>query len=327
MSNLVSIIIPVYNAAEWLPETITSALEQTWPEKELIIVDDGSTDNSLAIARSFEASNVKVIGQQNLGACTARNRALQEARGDYIQFLDADDLMAPDKLALQVKRLMREAPGIIAAAAWERFDRVPDGEKLPDVPFAEKSFYGDRPNSYDWAVDAVGHKGMFPTHAWLCPREVIDTAGSWDESLLINQDGEYFNRVALASNGIAFCEEARVYYRSGLAGSVSRRRSDRSLRSQLHAIESMAQRLLSRDQSRRTREACATAYMHFAYSAYPDVPELVEQATMKAEALVGVAEVSPPGSAVYSMLHSLVGWKTAKRFRRWYYQLRYDKTI
>src|ERR1700744_3644001 len=99
---LVSIIIPVYNAGEFLEETILSALAQTWANKEIIIVDDGSTDNSLAIAKKHKAENVKVISQPTAGASAARNRGLDEAKGDCIQFLDADDIISADKIEGQM---------------------------------------------------------------------------------------------------------------------------------------------------------------------------------------------------------------------------------
>ena len=103
MSVLVSILIPSYNAEEWIEETIQSALSQTWPRKEIIIVDDGSTDNSLRIAKEYESNSVKVISQENSGAAVARNKALEYAQGDYIQWLDADDLLAPDKIEKQLR--------------------------------------------------------------------------------------------------------------------------------------------------------------------------------------------------------------------------------
>ena len=99
---LVSICIPVFNSEKWLGDTINSALAQTWSNKELIIVDDGSADNSLKIARKFESSIVKVISQNNRGACAARNKALANAQGDFIQWLDADDILAPDKIEIQL---------------------------------------------------------------------------------------------------------------------------------------------------------------------------------------------------------------------------------
>ncbi len=96
MKPLVSILIPCYNAEAWLAQTLESALAQTWSPTEIIVVDDGSKDRSLEIAKAFEPRGVKVISQHNQGASAARNRAFQESQGDFIQYLDADDLLAPD---------------------------------------------------------------------------------------------------------------------------------------------------------------------------------------------------------------------------------------
>ena len=89
---LVSILIPCYNSEKWLAETLESALAQTWQNKEIIVVDDGSSDGSLSIAQKFSSSKVAVISQKNRGASSARNLALGKAQGDFIQYLDADDL-------------------------------------------------------------------------------------------------------------------------------------------------------------------------------------------------------------------------------------------
>ena len=122
MAQLVSILIPAYNAEKWIRDTINSALSQTWPKKEVIIVDDGSTDNTLQIARQFESKSVKVITQENMGACVARNKALSFAQGDYIQWLDADDLLAPDKISQQLKYAGDGRNSqILLSSAWCRF--------------------------------------------------------------------------------------------------------------------------------------------------------------------------------------------------------------
>ena len=102
MPELVSILIPSYNAEHWIAETIESALSQTWDNKEIIIVDDGSTDQTLQIAKKFESTLVKVISQENRGANVARNKALEFAQGDYIQWLDADDVLSPLKIEMQM---------------------------------------------------------------------------------------------------------------------------------------------------------------------------------------------------------------------------------
>jgi glycosyltransferase involved in cell wall biosynthesis len=105
MACLVSILIPVFNAEKWIRENIESALSQTWERKEIIIIDDGSTDNSLQIEKKYESNIVKVISQEKMESAVARNRALEYAQGDYIQWLDADDLLSPDKIEKQLRAL------------------------------------------------------------------------------------------------------------------------------------------------------------------------------------------------------------------------------
>src|SRR5947207_14277041 len=99
MKPLVSILIPGYNAERWIGDSIRSALAQTWPRKEIIIVDDGSRDRTLSVAQQFACGNVLVVSQPNQGASAARNKGYELCQGDYIQWLDADDLLSADKVA------------------------------------------------------------------------------------------------------------------------------------------------------------------------------------------------------------------------------------
>src|SRR6516162_11875460 len=105
MKPLVSILIPAYNAEEWIADTIRSAIAQTWQCKEIIVVDDGSSDRTAEVARQFASKKVVVVSTENYGAASARNSALQLSQGDYIQWLDADDLLAKDKIELQLASL------------------------------------------------------------------------------------------------------------------------------------------------------------------------------------------------------------------------------
>lgn len=100
--SLISVIIPVYNCDRYLSETIESVLKQTYPPSEIIIVDDGLTDKSAEVAKSF-GDLIKYKYQNNSGAAVARNTGIKIAKGEYIAFLDADDLWTENKLKLQIE--------------------------------------------------------------------------------------------------------------------------------------------------------------------------------------------------------------------------------
>jgi glycosyltransferase involved in cell wall biosynthesis len=118
----VSILIPAFNAQEWIRDTLLSATGQTWEPKEVIVVDDGSTDQTLEIARRFESDSVHVITQENQGAASARNKAFTLSQGDFIQWLDADDLLAADKIAKQMQALdLARSRRTHFSSAWGRF--------------------------------------------------------------------------------------------------------------------------------------------------------------------------------------------------------------
>src|SRR5579871_6111210 len=122
MPPLVSILIPAYNAENWISDTLKSALAQTWPNKEIIVVDDGSRDRTREVAETFSGAGVKVVSQKNAGASAARNHALRLCRGDYIQWLDADDLLAPDKITLQMEVAEKLADKrVLFSMGWGRF--------------------------------------------------------------------------------------------------------------------------------------------------------------------------------------------------------------
>ena len=309
MQMLVSILIPVYNAESFVAETIRSALDQTWPEKEIIAVDDGSLDDSLAIARKFESSNVKIICQSNRGASAARNTALKEAQGDLIQFLDADDLLDANKIEVQVNRLNSEPPGRVAAGAWARFY-----DSTQNAHFAHEEVWAMLP-PIDWITASWLGGGMMPGHAWLTPRSVADRAGLWDETLGANDDGEYFTRVLLNSSGVTFCEDARVYYRSGLSQSLSGGLEPNSHDSVYRSLELCAAQLLAKEDSHRTRAACAAQFQRFIYSVFPDVPDLVRRAEERVRELGG-SDLKPGGGQLFQLTSKTLGWKAARRIQQ-----------
>src|SRR4029079_2135106 len=119
MPHLVSILIPAYNAECWIAHTVRSALAQTWPRTEIIVVDDGSRDRTLSIARHFASKSVSVVTQDNQGGSAARNRAFRLCQVDFIQWLDADDLLSPNKIARQMEVAAKATDkGILFSCPW-----------------------------------------------------------------------------------------------------------------------------------------------------------------------------------------------------------------
>ena len=308
---LVSILIPCHNAAPWLAETLESALAQTWPHREIIVVDDGSSDDSPSLARTFVPRGVRLIEQPNRGASAARNTALAAARGDYFQFLDADDLLAPDKLAQQMKLAAATADAdVVLCGTWSRFTRTP-----ADADFTPQALSADAA-PIDWLVTKFGQNAMMHPAAWLTPRALAEHAGPWDESLSLDDDGEYFTRVVLAAREVRCCREAVSFYRSGLSGSLSGAKSERAWASAFRSLELSSARLLAREDTLRTRQACATAFQRFIYESYPRAAECRGRAAARVTALGG-STLPPPGGSKFRWARRLLGWRLAKRLKQW----------
>src|SRR5215813_7163982 len=120
MKPLVSIVITAYNAEETIASTLGSAIAQTWQRKEIIMVDDGSTDRTAEIARQFK--RVKVVSTENCGLSGAQNNAFPLTQGDYIQYLDADDLLAPDKIERQLAAMSDfDNRRVLLSSPWAPF--------------------------------------------------------------------------------------------------------------------------------------------------------------------------------------------------------------
>ena len=209
MQPLVSILIPAYNAADWIAETIQSAIGQTWPRKEIIVVDDGSKDRTAEVARRFASKQILVVSKENQGAAAARNHALHLSQGDYIQWLDADDLLAPDKVEAQIAGL-RECDGkrTLLSSSWACFNYRPQRARFIPTPLWQDL------SPVEWLFRKIAKNLHMQTATWLTNRELSEAAGPWDTRLLSDDDGEYFCRVLLASGGTRFVPEAKVFWRN-----------------------------------------------------------------------------------------------------------------
>jgi len=321
---LVSILIPAFNAQPWIADTLHSAIAQTWEPKEIIVVDDGSIDQTVTIARQFESKGVRVYTKLNEGAASTRNMAYLLSKGDYIQWLDADDLLAPDKIALQLNaRRQNESKRVLLSSAWGKFIY-----RHYRTKFVPTDLWCDL-SPLEWLLRKMGQNLWMQTATWLVSRELTEAAGPWDSRLLSDDDGEYFCRVLLASECIRFVPEAKVYYRGpGLAfGSLSYiGQSARKLEAHWLSMRLHIGYLRSLEDSDRVREACLNylraSQIHFYLLG------IVKQAQYLARDLGG--ELAPPRlSWKYSWIKAVFGWHLAKSVQQNLLRFRYsaEKTL
>jgi glycosyltransferase involved in cell wall biosynthesis len=309
MSPLVSIIIPCFNAEQWIEHAVESALSQTWTEIEIIAVNDGSTDKSLAVLARLAGPKVTVVDQPNRGASSARNAGLLRARGQFIQFLDADDLLSPTKIGNQVRQLLVAGPKAVSTARWARFQ---DDPKTAIV--AENSLFQDL-DPVAFMIANIRSGQMIHPAAWLIPMEIAQIAGPWDESLSLNDDGEYFSRVVLAATRVVHSRESLSLYRSGLPRSLSGRNDKKALVSLFASCELVARHLKEAEDSPRVRGAVADYFQRVSYELYPGSPELSARARSIAEQNGG-SRVSPSMGWKERWLSRLLGWKLSRRLVR-----------
>lgn len=310
MTPLVSVLIPAFNASPWIRQTLESVIAQTWRPIEILVADGGSSDATAAVVREYSTSGVRLLtsarGAQS--AAMNRNRALRAAHGDFIQFLDADDLISADKIERQVRRL-DTAPAAVASAEWARFTDAPS-----EARFEPESVWMDL-DPAEWLIRSwTGGGGMMQPGLWLIPRTVIERAGEWDERLTLIDDFEFGTRLLLASDGVCFCEGARVYYRSGRSGSLSQQRSPAAWRSAFLSMDLGTRALMHHTGNPRARAACADLFQQLAFSTCIDDPETSRRAEARSAELGG-SSIQMGGGLLFGALRRALGWKAAARVK------------
>ena len=273
-----SILIPAFNAADFIEETLQSCLHQGEEcVEEIIVVDDHSTDATCAVVRAIQERTlpipIQLLQNPSKGACSARNHALSLAKGEAIQWLDADDLLGPGKLQSQLV-LLRDHPEHLIASKWRRFTG-----SLDNLWPEEQGSWAEVPKISSPREWLLSGRMMIPA-GWLGTRKLFQTIQPWNESLLINQDGEYFTRAITASAGVIFEPNSRVYYRSSMPGSVSHFKPEKAP-SLFLAAESFEKTVLTLGDDTAIKTLISNHYQGFIYRVYPLVPELRKKARTK----------------------------------------------
>ena len=317
MPDLVSILIPAYKAEAFVADTVRSALNQSWPRKEIIVVDDGSPDSTFEVARQFESGTVKVVQQENGGAPAARNTALSLAQGDYIQWLDADDLLHPEKISKQLQGADAGADSLtFLTCSWGKFFFDPGCARV-----VRDTLWQDL-EPIDWIVTKFSDNVWMNPAVWLVSRRLTELAGPWDSRLARSgdDDGEYVCRVVGHSNGVRFSDEARCYYRIGTVGSLNwnMETSAESLQSLVLSLKLSIEHLLSLEDSARTRMASTRYLLAFLQYFYGCDDRFYTELRQFAKARLGNELEEPSVSWKYRPLEAVAGPRfTRKAITNW----------
>ena len=307
---LVSVCIPCFNAEAYVVQTLEAVLAQSWPHVEIIVVNDGSTDHSWSLLQGFHARGVQLIDQPRSGQCAAANRAFAHSSGQLIKFLDADDLIPRDFIMRQVGRLAGRQ-NAVASASWGRFY----GNDLNSFRLNPQSVWRDM-NALDWLVEAWSDaQPMMQCGLWLIPRPLLERSGGWDERLSLINDFEFFARVLSLAEDVLFTPGEPLYYRSGLAGSLSGEKTREAIESAFHSIVRGTAHLLACRSDVAARRSCANVMQGFIYDVYPQHADLRERMAQRIQQLGG-SNLPPPGGPRFQILRRMMGWKLATRLQQ-----------
>jgi glycosyltransferase involved in cell wall biosynthesis len=210
----VSVIIPTYNRAATVPRAIDSVLAQTLNDLEVIVIDDGSSDDTGRILSERYGDRIRYYNQQNQGASAARNRGIEEARGEWIAFLDSDDIWEKDKLEWQFRALQRFAPACYSCYTDTRFFNHPETRTMFEMVHNECPHQPDMGINEQVLIRLVrpGGAGMLVClSSLLVHADLVRQTGGFDRKLLYSQDSEFMFRLAL-NTGFCYVNRPLVHF-------------------------------------------------------------------------------------------------------------------
>ncbi len=265
-AGLATVIVPAYNAADLIAETLDSVYRQTYRPLEVLVIDDGSTDDTLEVvddwaARHDDASGFRLrsLSQSNQGGPVARNHGLIESSGEFIQFLDCDDVLAPFKIERQVECLADCAGGTASYGPWRFFVMTDQGLGLykPSTQTQE-----DRALK-SWVEGTWSE----PVHGLLWRRSDLVELGPWDEQLKADQDGEYAMRFLVRGGRLVFAPNAWAYYRKPMNShaTVSSNNGRIAFQSRFRVIRGIEKELTARGLLDEYRSCLSRRYAYLAH--------------------------------------------------------------
>lgn len=303
---LVSILIPCFNAERWIAQCLESALAQTAGEKEVVVVDDGSTDGSLAVIQSF-GGRVRWETGPNRGGNAARNRLMEVARGGWLQYLDADDYLLPQKIEQQLEclGLHPNADVIYGQVSMEEWG---DGAE------ARPHYMHPLPEPHDPWVHLARWR-LPQTGGSLWRKEAVRGAGGWDEELTCCQEHELYLRMLLRGAVFEHGPDGGAVYRVWGGATVSRRDPAKVARTRLTILQRMQDELGGRGQLSEARlHAINTTRFETARMLWANEPALsmeIMRCVRRCEP--GFQPEGPAAGLLYRCLYAAVGFQLTER--------------
>lgn len=306
MKPVISVIMPVYNAEAYVATAIQSILKQTFESFELIIINDGSEDESEKIISSFKDKRIVYVYQSNQGQVAASNHGIKLAKGEYIKFVDADDLINREHLELQYKAMNNEE-NLLVSCEWAYFYKDPTL-----AIFQEEYTHQDYDNALNWFYDSHHHdRGMLGAPLWLIPKKLLDKAGHWHPELSLNNDFDFSTRLLAVSKGVRFAKGAQLYYRKGVENALTLSSNKKACKSALLTTVLGMNTILQVENSERMRRLFADRFQSWIFQFYPQHRAILSK--MQQHVLdLGGSKLVPQGGQLFLFSIKIFPWKLVK---------------
>jgi len=320
---LVSVLIPAFNAENYIADCIDSVIQQSWKNIEIIIIDDGSTENTCKVINRFLRDNrVKAFSQRRSGLSSTRNSLISHATGKFIQLLDADDMLGRDKIKSQVEILQNNCNSIAVSETIHFNDgtnHLLDGVREGfDIAITQ--------NPFEFLIrlwggnDGIFH--MVHPASWLIPKKIIDDIGLWNLKLRKDIDGEFLARVVLNSRRIHALPHVSMYYRkypnNRKKANITSDNSYEAYQSVYLSIKLKMEHLRKYTNDKRISRCVGIMLMNLAISSYPSHKD-ISQLCIRDIVDLGVSIRCPiMGGTPIEVIKKTFGWKLAKRLQLTY---------
>jgi glycosyltransferase involved in cell wall biosynthesis len=276
-NQLVSVIIPAYNAEKFISECVYSVLNQTYKNIEVIIINDGSDDRTKYILEKIDDPRLFVINQENKGCSASKNLGLRFSKGDFIQYLDADDFLSLDKIEKQVELLKSNLCSIAICKTVIISDNQDLNGKEIDTEMIQ--YGGTGKDLLLRLLGSNGNSGMVQPNAYLIPKEIVKVIGNWnvEVSPSTDEDGEYFTRVLLAANQVYYSEGINYYRKIQNQNSLSQVHSYQRALNLLKTVELKFNHIFNLERSKLTEKLFQLNISQVAYQYGSDYPDIIKE--------------------------------------------------